>query len=137
MRYICCALLILLPGRGHADYLDLPTRYSQLQEQIKAVDAELARCKKQQKNWKIATIIGGVGTVATGVGALAQQSAINENKKDLQMYQSISDEKSKDLAAAKEKLNKDKQIIQQNKEMLENDRQILETSNKFLEAMEQ
>jgi hypothetical protein len=82
----------------------LIARRDELQKQINAVDSEIARCKKMQKNWKIATIVGGVGAVATGIGVLAQQSAINENKKIISQNQAQVEAYMKILKENKEEL---------------------------------
>ena len=53
-----------------------------LEEQVMHVNAELLRCKNSKTNWKTATIIGSVGTVATGTGAIIQTVKINKAKKE-------------------------------------------------------
>ena len=62
------------------EYSDLVEYRDALREQIAAVDSEIARCEKTTKNWKTATIVGGVGAVASGVGLIIQNKKINENK---------------------------------------------------------
>lgn len=69
---------------AHADeYTDLITYRNQLKEQIEAVDSEIARCKKTMKGWEAATIIGSIGAVASGIGIIAQNQKIKENKKEI------------------------------------------------------
>ncbi len=66
------------------DYADLIARRDELRQQIANVDAEIAKCEKSIKGWKAATIIGGVGAVASGIGIIAQSQQVKENKKVLQ-----------------------------------------------------
>ena len=66
------------------DYSELIAYRDSLKQQIDAVDSEIARCEKSMKGWKTATIVGSVGTVASGIGIIAQQQQIKENKKVLQ-----------------------------------------------------
>jgi uncharacterized protein YlxW (UPF0749 family) len=66
-----------------------------LKEQIAAIESEQARCKKQKSGWTAATVVGSVGVVGTGIGAIIQGNSI-KNKKE-------------ELGASKEKLNQMKQ----------------------------
>ena len=50
-----------------------------LKEEIAQIDSEMARCERAKKNWKTATIVGGVGVAATGAAAIIQ--TVNANKK--------------------------------------------------------
>ena len=78
-------LILFLPMVGLADeYEDLIARRDMLKQQIDATNSELLRCEKTLKAWKIATIIGGIGTVATGIGAIVQNNQVQENKQELQ-----------------------------------------------------
>jgi hypothetical protein len=65
------------------DYTELVAYRDQLKQQIDAVDSEIARCEKTIKGWKAATIIGGIGAVASGIGIIVQNQQIKENKKVL------------------------------------------------------
>lgn len=77
-------LLCMIGARVTADeYADLIAYRDQLKQQIEAVDSEIARCEKSLKGWKAATIIGGIGAVASGIGILAQNAQIKENKEIL------------------------------------------------------
>ena len=64
-------------------YTELIAYRDSLKQQIETVDSEIARCEKSLKGWKAATIIGGIGTVASGIGIIAQNKQIKENKKTL------------------------------------------------------
>lgn len=54
-----------------------------LKNDILLLDQEIEKCKKKKKAWTAATVVGGVGVVATGVGAIVQANKINEKKSDL------------------------------------------------------
>lgn len=54
-----------------------------MKKQIEAVDSEIIRCEKSLKGWKVATILGSIGTVASGIGIIAQTQQIKENKETL------------------------------------------------------
>lgn len=76
--------LFMFNQNARADeYADLIAYRDALVEQIAAVDSEIERCEKTLKGWKAATIIGGVGAVASGVGILLQNKQIKENEKAL------------------------------------------------------
>lgn len=65
------------------EYSELIAYRDSLKQQIDAVDSEITRCEKSLKGWKTATIIGGVGAVASGIGIIAQKNQIKENQKVL------------------------------------------------------
>ncbi|MDR2413323.1 MAG: hypothetical protein LBD50_03910 [Rickettsiales bacterium] len=111
MKKLFAAIIAVFPMLAFGN-VDLIARRAELEKQIELVDSEIARCKKQQKNWKIATIVGSVGTVATGIGAIAQQSAINENKKDIDLLKKRSDANMKIILD-------NKQILKEETEALE------------------
>lgn len=54
-----------------------------LKAEIAQLDSEMSRCRKQKTGWTAATVVGGVGTVATGIGALVQHKKIQEKKSDV------------------------------------------------------
>lgn len=51
-----------------------------LKNEILQIDSEIMRCERVRKNWKTATIVGGVGTVATGTAAVIQAVKLNKQK---------------------------------------------------------
>ena len=57
-----------------------------LEEEIAQIDSESLRCARTKKSWKTATIIGGIGTVATGIGAAVQASQISKAKKEGKVF---------------------------------------------------
>lgn len=86
MKKLClCVLALISVGRiVFADeYTELVAYRDLLKQQIETVDSEIAKCEKTVKGWKAATIIGGIGTVASGIGIIAQNQQIKENKKVL------------------------------------------------------
>ena len=52
-----------------------------LKEEIKQIDSEMSRCEKAKKGWLAATVIGGVGVVATGTAAIAQTVKAKKDQK--------------------------------------------------------
>lgn len=54
-----------------------------LQEDIRILDEEIAKCKKQKKGWLAATVVGSAGVVATGVAAGVQGAKIKDKKDEL------------------------------------------------------
>lgn len=65
------------------EYTELVSYRDSLKQQIQAVDSEIARCEKSLKNWQTATIIGGVGAVASGISIIMQNNQVQENKKNI------------------------------------------------------
>ena len=51
-----------------------------LEEDIRILDEEIAKCEKQKKGWIAATVIGGVGVLSTGVAAAVQGAKLKEQK---------------------------------------------------------
>ena len=83
--FLCILSFLLVGNFAYADdYTELVAYRDQLKQQIDAVDSEIARCEKTMKGWKATTIIGGIGAVASGIGIIAQNQQIKENKKVLQ-----------------------------------------------------
>lgn len=54
-----------------------------LENDIRILDEEIAKCQKKKKAWTAATIVGGVGVVGTGVAAIVQANKIKDKKTDL------------------------------------------------------
>jgi len=61
----------------------------ELKKEIAQIDSENIRCEKMKKGWIAATIVGGVGVVATGTAAIIQGTKLkgkpknqNKNKPD-------------------------------------------------------
>ena len=51
-----------------------------LENDIKILDEEIAKCEKQKKGWIAATVVGGVGVLSTGVAAGVQGVKIKDQK---------------------------------------------------------
>lgn len=71
-----------------------------LENDIRILDEEIAKCEKQKKGWIAATVIGGVGVAATGTAAIVQgvkikeqKDTISDNKQEIKNLQ----QQSKDL----------------------------------------
>ncbi len=83
--FFCFLWVLLVCNFARADeYAELMARRDYLQQQVATLDADIAKCEKGIKGWKAATIIGGVGAVASGIGIIAQSQQVKENKKVLQ-----------------------------------------------------
>lgn len=54
-----------------------------LENDIKILDEEIAKCEKQKKGWIAATVIGSVGVASTGIAAAVQGAKISEKKDTL------------------------------------------------------
>ncbi len=74
------------------EYTELIAYRDALKEQIAAVESETIRCEKSLKGWKTATIIGGVGAVASGIGIIAQKNQIDKNQKALNQTSTVFNE---------------------------------------------
>jgi len=53
-----------------------------LENDIRILDEELAKCKKQKKGWIAATVIGAAGVVATGTAAAVQGVKLKDKKSE-------------------------------------------------------
>ena len=51
-----------------------------LENDIRLLDEEIAKCKKQKKGWIAATVVGVAGVVATGTAAAVQGVKMGEKK---------------------------------------------------------
>jgi hypothetical protein len=72
-----------------------------LENDIRILDEEIAKCEKQKKGWIAATVIGSAGVVATGVAAGVQGVQIKEKKDELTELNT----KKKELNAQKRELD--------------------------------
>ena len=64
-------------------YADEAEDIATLEQDIKILDEEIAKCKKQKKGWIAATVVGGVGTVSTGVAAAVQGVKLKNTKDEV------------------------------------------------------
>ena len=51
-----------------------------LENDIRILDEEIEKCKKQKKGWITATVVGAAGVVATGTAAAVQGVKLKEQK---------------------------------------------------------
>ena len=68
---------------GEEYYGDETEDIATLEQDIRILDEEIAKCKKQKKGWIAATVVGGVGTVSTGVAAAVQGVKLKEKKDEV------------------------------------------------------
>ena len=54
-----------------------------LENDIRILDAEIAKCEKSKKGWTAATVIGSAGVAATGIAAIVQGVQISKKKDQL------------------------------------------------------
>ncbi|MCL2331276.1 MAG: hypothetical protein FWC61_01895 [Proteobacteria bacterium] len=54
-----------------------------LKAEIAQIDSEISRCNKAKTNWTAATVVGSVGVVGTGIGAIVQHNQIQSKKREL------------------------------------------------------
>lgn len=74
-----------VPGTEGMSEMDV---VSTLRHDIQLLDEEIMKCERKRKGWVAATVVGGVGVVGTGIGALVQNSKIQDKKSELQRVQS-------------------------------------------------
>ena len=68
---------------GEEYYGDETEDIATLEQDIRILDEEIAKCKKQKKGWIAATVVGGVGTVSTGIAAAVQGVKLKEKKDEV------------------------------------------------------
>ena len=75
-----CMFVLATVACAHAEDTDLLQQQidekqeiiRELKAEIQQIDSEMSRCQRAKKGWTAATIVGGVGVVATGGAAIAQ-----------------------------------------------------------------
>lgn len=65
---------------GNEEVLDEEAAIATLENDIRILDEEIEKCKKQKKGWIAATVVGAAGVVATGTAAAVQGVKIKEKK---------------------------------------------------------
>ena len=58
-----------------------------LRHDIQLLDEEINKCERKRKGWVAATVVGGVGVVGTGIGAIVQHNKIQDKKAELGQVQ--------------------------------------------------
>lgn len=53
-----------------------------LRTEIEKIDSEMLRCQKAKSGWTAATVVGGVGVVATGTAAIIQGVKLGKQNKE-------------------------------------------------------
>lgn len=73
----------------HSEILSKYQIIEELKKEIAQIDSENIRCERMKKGWIAATVVGGVGVVATGTAAIIQGTKLKdmpkqkkENKKE-------------------------------------------------------
>ena len=76
-----------------------------LRHDIQLLDEEINKCERKRKGWVAATVVGGVGVVGTGIGAIVQHNKIQEKKSELKQVKSDADNTQKSVKDAEKRLN--------------------------------
>lgn len=85
--------------------MDEMTVVSTLRHDIQLLDEEIMKCERKRKGWVAATVVGGVGVVGTGIGAIVQHNKIQDKKSELQQVQSNVADTKQSVHSAQERLN--------------------------------
>lgn len=83
-----------------------------LENDIRILDEEIAKCKKQKKGWIAATVIGAAGVVATGTAAAVQGAKLGQMKDDVNLKKQELKDTKKELHDKEQELKK----LQKNKQ---------------------
>jgi len=70
-----------------------------LENDINILNEEIKKCEKAKKGWTAATVIGSVGTAATGIAAIVQAVQIDNKKDELKQVK----QETKELKAENDK----------------------------------
>ncbi len=82
---------------GNEEVLDEEAAIATLENDIRILDEEIEKCKKQKKGWIAATVVGAAGVVATGTAAAVQGVKIKEKKDIAEEKRREVDEKNREL----------------------------------------
>jgi len=69
-------------AESDAELAEKTAYMERLEKDISRLNSETARCKKKVDGWKAATVVGGIGTVGTAVGAMVQGAQILNAQKE-------------------------------------------------------
>ena len=83
---------------GADEAIDIAT----LENDIRILDEEIEKCKKQKKGWIAATVIGAAGIVATGTAAAVQGAKLSEKKGEYENKKQVLDDKNRELDSLKQ-----------------------------------
>ena len=81
---------------------DEATDIATLENDIRILDEEIEKCKKQKKGWIAATVIGAAGIVATGTAAAVQGAKLSEKKGEYENKKQVLDDKNRELDSLKQ-----------------------------------
>lgn len=86
MGLLSVLIMLMLPVATMADddIVSKQAYIETLRTEIEKIDSEMARCQKTKSGWTAATVIGGVGTVATGTAAIIQGVKLGKQKNNQQ-----------------------------------------------------
>ena len=78
LLFVACIMPFVACGQTIAEKM---AQVLHLQNEISELDSQLLKCRQDRKKWTVATVAGGVGTVATGVGIGIQANKLKKLKK--------------------------------------------------------
>jgi len=82
----------------HSEILFKYQTIEELKKEIAQIDSENIRCERMKKGWIAATVVGGVGVVATGTAAIIQGTKLKEMPKKEKKKEDKQETKSGDEA---------------------------------------
>ena len=91
-----------VPGTEGMDEMQV---VSTLRHDIQLLDEEIMKCDRKRKGWVAATVVGGVGVVGTGIGAIVQHNKIQDKKSELKQVQSDVEDTKQSVKEASNRLN--------------------------------
>lgn len=78
--FVCGTVFADDANIGH----EIVTKYQiieELKKEIAQIDSEQIRCEKMKNGWIVATVVGGVGVIATGTAAIIQGTKLKDKPK--------------------------------------------------------
>ena len=80
-----------------ARIMELESQRDILRADLVQIESEQARCERQRRNWRTATVVGGVGVAATATGAVIQHGRNRDQREELAEQQRILEVEQKKL----------------------------------------
>ena len=77
---VFCAPLACVADAIDDEIAQKTTQVEELKSAIAEIDSEYMRCKRSKSTWTTATVVGGVGVVATGTAAAIQGIKLKQIK---------------------------------------------------------
>ena len=89
MKYVLCFIIVLgaqftAIADDTAIHSEILSKYQiieELKKEIAQIDSESMRCERMKNGWIAATVVGGIGVVATGTAAIIQGTKLKDMPK--------------------------------------------------------